>query len=86
MDGYVVNKVEEAVTCYDYVFNYNDLCDMEDVRVGLKATWSIMKFVCMVILLPVFLVGLVFMGLIYLAIPILIIVGIVAIIGRFTTA
>jgi len=52
---------------------------------GLKATWSIMKFACMVILLPVFLVGLVFMGLIYLAIPILIIVGIVAIIGRFTT-
>jgi len=52
---------------------------------GFKATWSIMKFVCMVILLPVFLVGLVFKGLIYLAIPILIIIGIVAIIGRFTT-
>lgn len=53
---------------------------------GLRAAWSIMKFVCMVILLPIFLMTLVFMGLIYLAIPILIIVGIVAVINRFTIA
>lgn len=52
---------------------------------GLKATWDIMKFICTVILLPVFLVGLVFMGFMYIAIPILIIVGIVEVIGGIAT-
>lgn len=48
---------------------------------GLKATWGIAKFICTLIMLPVFLVVLVFMGLIYLAVPILVIAGIVALIG-----
>ena len=53
---------------------------------GLKATWGIMKFICTVILLPLFIVGLFFMGFIYLAIPILIIAGIVAIVGGLATS
>lgn len=45
---------------------------------GVKAAWGISKFVVTVVLLPVILIGMVVGGLIYLAIPILIIVGIVA--------
>ena len=48
---------------------------------GLKATWGIAKFVCTVLLLPLFLVGLLLAGLIYMAVPILVTVGIVASIG-----
>jgi hypothetical protein len=48
---------------------------------GLKATWSIMKFVCAIILLPMLLVGLVLTGCIYLAMLILIVAGIIAIVG-----
>jgi hypothetical protein len=50
---------------------------------GIKATWSIMKIVCTVIFFPLVLVGLILVGFIYLAIPILIIVGIIAIVGGF---
>lgn len=53
---------------------------------GLKATWGIMKILCTVLLLPAFLVGLVCVGLIYVAVPILIIVGIIAIIGGAPSA
>ena len=45
---------------------------------GLKATWGIAKFVCAVLLLPVFLIGLVCVGLIYVAVPILVIAGLIA--------
>ena len=47
---------------------------------GLKATWGIAKLVCTVLLLPLFLVGLVFAGLMYVAVPVLLIMGIVALI------
>ncbi|MBD5550950.1 MAG: hypothetical protein HDQ96_07220 [Lachnospiraceae bacterium] len=47
---------------------------------GLKATWGIAKLICTVILLPVILIGLVCAGLLYIAFPVLIIVGIVMII------
>lgn len=53
---------------------------------GLKAAWGIIKILCTVLLLTMFLVGLVCVGLIYLAIPILIIVGFVAIIGDAASA
>lgn len=53
---------------------------------GLKATWGIAKFVCYVLLLPAFLVGLACVGLIYIAMPILIIVGLIAIIGGAASA
>ncbi len=44
---------------------------------GLKLTWGIAKFVCTVLLFPLFVICLVGVGFIYLAIPILIIAGIV---------
>lgn len=43
---------------------------------GLKMAWGIAKFVCTVILLPLFLIGLVLVGLMYVAVPILLIAGI----------
>lgn len=45
---------------------------------ALQATWGISKIIVSVVLLPLVLVGLVLKGLIYLALPILIIVGICA--------
>lgn len=48
---------------------------------GIKMTWGIAKFVCSVLLFPLFLVRLVCIGMIYVAIPVLIIVGIVVLIG-----
>lgn len=53
---------------------------------GIKATWGIAKFICGVLLLPAFLVMLFFAGLIYVAVPILIIVGLVTIIGGTISA
>lgn len=49
---------------------------------GIKAAWSITKILCIIILLPVILVGLVVGGLIWLAFPILIVIGIVALVSR----
>ena len=53
---------------------------------GLKLTWGIAKFVCTVLLFPLFMICLVGVGLIYLAIPILIIAGVVAMIGGIVSA
>ncbi len=53
---------------------------------GIKAAWGLAKILCTVLLLPFFLIGLVMVGMIYLAIPILIVVGIVAIIGGIMEA
>lgn len=49
------------------------------IRFALKATWAIAKFVLVIIVLPVALIALVACGLIYIALPILLIVGIFAI-------
>ncbi|WP_433401040.1 hypothetical protein [Blautia sp.] len=43
---------------------------------GIKAAWRISKFLVTIVLLPLILIGLVVGGLIYIAFPILIIVGI----------
>lgn len=48
---------------------------------GLKASWGILKLLCYVILFPVILIGMVVGGLIYLALPILIIGGIIALLA-----
>ena len=48
---------------------------------GLKASWGILKLLCCVIFFPVILIGMVVGGLIYLALPILIIGGIIALIA-----
>lgn len=46
---------------------------------GLKVAWSISKFIVTLVFLPLALIGMVLGGLIYLAFPILIIIGIVSI-------
>lgn len=53
---------------------------------GIKATWGIAKFACMILLLPAFLIGLVCVGLIYLAIPVLLIAGVAAVIRGISKA
>ena len=45
---------------------------------GIRAAWGISKFLLTIVLLPVFLIGLVIGGLIYIAFPILIVVGTVS--------
>ena len=47
-------------------------------KYGLKATWGIAKIVVNLILLPLFLLGLLFKGLLIIAFPILLIVGLVS--------
>lgn len=48
---------------------------------GIKAAWGISKFLITVVLLPLILIGMVVGGLLYLAFPILIILGIVSLIS-----
>ena len=43
---------------------------------GIKAAWGISKFLIMVVLLPLILIGMVAVGLISIAFPILIVIGI----------
>lgn len=50
------------------------------VGLAIRMAWGITKLVCSFLLLPLILIGLVFAGLIYLALPILIIVGIVSLV------
>ena len=45
---------------------------------GLKASWGIMKLLCTVIFFPVILIDMVIGGLIYIAFPLLLIGGIIA--------
>lgn len=45
---------------------------------GLKASWGIMKLLCTVIFFPVILIGMVLGGLMYIAFPLLIVSGIIA--------
>ena len=53
---------------------------------GLKLTWGIAKFVCTVLLFPLFLICLVGVGLIYLAVPLLIIAGIIIMLKSVVSA
>ncbi len=52
---------------------------------GLRAAWGISKFVLTIVFLPLILVGLVVGGLITIAFPILIVVGIIALISSVTS-
>ena len=47
---------------------------------GFKASWGIMKLLCMVIFFPVILIGMVVGGLMYIAFPLLIIGGIIGLV------
>lgn len=49
---------------------------------GMKACWGLTKIIFTVILLPLFLLVLVFRGFMYLAVPILIVAGIAAILYK----
>ncbi|MCI5944108.1 MAG: hypothetical protein MRZ41_05380 [Eubacterium sp.] len=48
---------------------------------GIKAAWGISKMLLSVVLLPLILIGMVAAGLIYIAFPVLIIIGVVSLIG-----
>ena len=52
------------------------------IRIALKATWAIAKCFVVLFLLPIALIALFACGLVYLALPILVIVGIIAILKR----
>lgn len=45
---------------------------------GIKASWGIMKLLCTVVFFPVILIGMVVGGLMYIAVPLLLIGGVVA--------
>ena len=47
---------------------------------AIKATWGLSKILFSVVLIPLFLVGLVLKGLILIALPILVVVGIISLI------
>lgn len=53
---------------------------------GIKAAWGVTKVLCAAFLLPAFLFGLICVGLLYVAIPILVIVVIVALFGKLIEA
>ena len=43
---------------------------------AIRPAWGISKIICTVVLLPLFLVGLVFMGLVGIAFPLLLVIGV----------
>ena len=45
---------------------------------GIRASWGIMKLLCIVVFFPVILIGLIIGGLLYIAFPMLLIGGIIA--------
>ena len=45
---------------------------------GLRAAWGLTKFIVTIVFLPIFLIGMVLCGLIYLALPILIVIGVIS--------
>lgn len=52
---------------------------------ALRATWGITKILFNLVLLPLFLICLVIAGFMYIAMPILVIVGIIMLIGKIIT-
>ena len=51
------------------------------LKFALRAAWGISKIIVSLVFLPLFLVMLVFQGLLFLALPILLIVGIISLIA-----
>lgn len=47
---------------------------------GVRAAWGLFKFLVFVVILPLLLIGLLIGGLIYIAFPLLIVVGIISLI------
>ena len=48
---------------------------------GIRAAWGVSKFIVTVVLFPLILIGMVVGGLIYLAFPILVVVGIIMLVS-----
>ena len=48
---------------------------------GIRATWGIAKILFTIVFLPVVLLALVFSGLLYVAFPVLVVIGIVAMVA-----
>ena len=65
--------------CYRYYCNLYDLVGKFFIF-GVKASWGIMKLLCTVIFFPVILIGMVVGGLMYIAFPLLIVGGIIALV------
>lgn len=53
---------------------------------GLRAAWGIAKFFLTIVFLPVILIGLVVGGLIQIALPLLIVIGIIALLSSAQSA
>ncbi len=53
---------------------------------GIRMTWGLTKFVFGLIVFPILVIGLFFAGLVYLAVPLLAVVGLVALLGGITRA
>lgn len=49
---------------------------------GIKVSWGITKILFTVVLLPIVLIGLVIAGFIYIAIPILVIIGLISLFSK----
>lgn len=47
---------------------------------GIKAAWGISKMLCTIVLLPVILIGMAIGGLIYIALPVVLVIGIIMLI------
>lgn len=53
---------------------------------GIKAAWGIARVIVTIVLLPLFIIGLAWIGLFYVSIAVLIIAGIVALVGGLVEA
>lgn len=53
---------------------------------GVRMAWGITRFVFGLVIFPIAVVGLFLAGLVYLAVPILAVVGLIALIGGITSA
>jgi len=52
------------------------------IKFAFKATWGIFKILIFLVFLPVTLIGLVFAGLMYVALPVLMVVGVVSLFAK----
>lgn len=55
------------------------ICEM--IGFAVKLAWNIFKIICTVIFLPIILIAMFAAGLVYIAMPILVIAGIIGLIG-----
>lgn len=49
---------------------------------GIKVSWGLAKILCTVVLLPIILIGLVIAGFLSIALPLLVIIGVIALLKK----